>query len=100
MEYGLAKLLDAAGWPQGGRGYWVGDPESLVLRNRVYAPLPEELIDACGPALTELRRGEAGSWIAASQEPGRSGQGECPAEAVARLWLMLAIERSRSRTLG
>ena len=71
----------------------MGDPESLVLRSRVYAPLLGELIDACGPALTELRRGEAGSWIAASQEPERAGQGECPAEAVARLWLMLTNER-------
>ena len=95
MEYGLAKLLEAAGWPQAGRGWWVGDPESLVLRHRVYAPLLEELIDACGPALAELRRGQSGLWIAASQEPERSGQGNCPAEAVARLWLMLAIERSR-----
>jgi hypothetical protein len=34
----------------------VGDPESLVLRHRVYAPLLEELIDACGPALTTAAR--------------------------------------------
>jgi hypothetical protein len=95
VEYRLAKLLEAAGWPQGGRGSWVGDPESLVLRHRVYAPLLEELIDACGPALTALRRGEAGSWIAASQGPERAGQGKCPAEAVARLWLMLTNVRSR-----
>ena len=95
MEYGLAKLLEAAGWPQAGRGRWVGDPETLVLRHRVYVPLLEELIDACGPALAELRRGQSGLWIAASQDRERLGQGHCPAEAVARFWLMLANERSR-----
>ena len=95
MEYGLAKLLEAAGWPQAGRGWWVGDPESLVLRHRVYVPLLEELIDACGPALAELRRCQSGAWIAASQEPERLGQGKFPAEAVARLWLMLTNERSQ-----
>ena len=82
MEYGLAKLLEAAGWPQAGRGSWVGDPESLVLRHRVYAPLLEELIDAsvrgslnCG-AVNPAR----GLLLRKSQ----SGQGKVIAQR--RLW--------------
>ena len=89
MDYGLAKLLEAAGWPQAGRGYWLGDPDRLVVRSRVYVPLLEELIAACGPAFADLRRGEAGSWIARSLKSERSGRGRSPVEAVARLWLML-----------
>jgi hypothetical protein len=86
LAYDLAKELEGAGFPQAGKGEWVGCPQNLVLRaaDRVYAPTLSELIKACGPSFSTLTHGE--SWQA-SNGWGISEFGDSPEDAVARLWL-------------
>lgn len=86
MDYQLAKQLEAAGWPQVGRGRWISDPAGLVARGRIYAPTLEELIEACGPSLVGLRRAENGRWMAYGTA-GITIVGNTPAEVAARMWL-------------
>jgi hypothetical protein len=92
MDFELAQLLQAAGWPQGGAGKWVVDPASIVGRKRVYQPTLEELIEGCGPHLTALRQ-SGGRWTASAEHARVSGR--TPVEAVARLWLQLEDETVR-----
>ena len=49
MDYLLANELKNAGFPQGGRGRWIVDPNRIVVRSedRAYVPTLEELIEAC-----------------------------------------------------
>lgn len=88
VDYRLAEQLEAAGWPQGGMGQWVADPETLIVRRRVYAPTLEELIEACSDGLAQLSRVANGGWVAAGAAV-TSGHGKDPTEAVALLWLEL-----------
>ena len=90
VDYGLAKSLMDAGFPQIGKGSSIGSPEKLVWRisDRVYVPTLEELIDACGENFGSLDKRHDG-WLARA-----NGDQHCfagtPAEAVARLWLTLS----------
>ena len=100
MKYELATELKDAGFPQGGSGAWVGDPNAVVLRggDRVYAPTLSELIAACGSRFGMLRaeivhgaEDAPRKWIAREigNEQIRATVGDNPEEAVARLWLAL-----------
>jgi hypothetical protein len=95
LAYDLAKELDEAGFPQAGKGEWVGSSDHLVLRgaDRVYVPTLSELIEACGPLFATLSRDE--NWKA-SNGLGMSESGESPEEAVARLWLALNQTHDRA----
>jgi hypothetical protein len=73
---------------------WYGDKSKLGLdldlsKEVVYSPTLTELIEACGLPF-ELTCDAAGQWHAsnASKADLRTS-GEAPAEAVARLWLIL-----------
>jgi hypothetical protein len=58
----------------------------------VYSPTLTELIEACG-APFYLSCTDTGHWRAANTANGEGGQtGETPAEAVARLWLLLELK--------
>ena len=92
MDFALANDLKAAGFPQGGRGSWIADPNALVVRSgeRVYTPTLEELIEACGDDFAGVERSKpmhsrchAFSWH------DEMTYGSDPCEAVARLWLAL-----------
>ncbi|HMF20559.1 MAG TPA: hypothetical protein VKG24_00315 [Pseudolabrys sp.] len=89
MDYELAKCLMDAGFPQIGKGRLIGSPNKLVWRtgDRVYVPTLEELIEACGKNFGALDK-EHDGWLA-SANCDQSCAGETPAEAVARLWLLL-----------
>jgi hypothetical protein len=89
MDYELAKSLMDAGFPQIGKGRLIGSLEKLVWRSsdRVYVPTLEELIDACGDDFGSLDKRHDG-WLARANRDQRCFAGT-PAEAVARLWLML-----------
>jgi len=78
-----------AGFPQIGKGRLIGSPNKLVWRtgDRVYVPTLEELIEACGKNFGALDK-EHDGWLA-SANCDQSCAGETPAEAVARLWLLL-----------
>jgi hypothetical protein len=94
VRYELAKQLDEAGFPQGGKGDWLSDPDALIARDRVYAPTLEELIEACGAQFEELQQthtpNESGdTWLAGCSHPHNAWYGKTPTEAVARLWLAL-----------
>jgi hypothetical protein len=92
LQYELAKQLEQAGFPQAGTGTWIGDPDMLIWRSRVYVPTLDELIEACGAEFAELRHAphEAdGTWMASGSNPHRNCYGASHAEAVARLWLTL-----------
>lgn len=93
LDYPIAKKLSDAGFPQGGRGTWLGDPAALVVRSgdRVYVPTLEELIEACGLAFGGLVKGSQ-NWAATSNAlivPLCASEGLTSTEAVARLWLSL-----------
>jgi hypothetical protein len=101
MEYALAQELKDAGFPQGGNGRWVFDPNAIVARarDRVYAPTLDELIEACGESfLMLLKHDDNSGWTATKGGDilfieGRQNEnlstGLTPSEAVARLWLAL-----------
>ena len=81
--------IGRAGWPQGGKGTWLTDPDSLVARVRVYAPSLEELIEGCGMLFSQLNRDVEGGWAAIGGAEGTGGSGKDPVEAVAALWLSI-----------
>ena len=64
MDYSLANELKNAGFPQGGRGRWIVDPNRIVVRfeDRAYVPTLEELIEACGDDFGGIRRCDRGTW--------------------------------------
>jgi hypothetical protein len=78
---------------------WYGDKSKAGLdldlsKEVVYSPTLTELIEACG-APFYLSCTETGHWRAANTvnaEAGRTGEVETPAEAVARLWLLLEVK--------
>jgi hypothetical protein len=96
LDYKLARDLSDAGFPQEGRGTWIGDPAAIVMRraDRVYLPTLSELIAACGKC--GLLPVEPDGWEAVypvGQNPYRDAShvafGSTPEEAVAHLWLAL-----------
>jgi hypothetical protein len=95
MNYALAKELEEAGFPQGGKGCWLLPPDNLVARriDRVYEPTLEELIEAIGPGFFSIElHGRAdnemsGPWVAKTHT--RHQDGSTPTEALAHLWLIL-----------
>lgn len=89
MDYELAKKLMDAGFPQIGKGRFIGSPNKLVWRtdDRVYVPTLEELIEACGTKFASLDKQRDG-WLASANYD-QSCVAETPAEAVACLWLAL-----------
>jgi hypothetical protein len=89
VDYELAKILMAAGFPQSGKGRLIGSPDKLVWRSddRVYDPTLEELIEACGKNFGSLDKQDVG-WLASTNYD-HSCFADTPAEAVARLWLAL-----------
>jgi len=76
---------------------WYGDKSRVGLdldlsKEVVYSPTLTELIEACG-APFYLSCINTGHWLAANTANGQRGQtGETPAEAVARLWLLLEVK--------
>jgi hypothetical protein len=67
---------------------------SIYQKEVVYSPTLTELIEACG-APFYLSCTDTGHWLAANTangEGGQTGEGETPAEAVARLWLLLEVK--------
>src|SRR5687767_4109510 len=96
MDYPLAKELENAGFPQGGKGSFVAPPDKIVVRreDRVYCPTLSELMEACGEAFIGLHRRAAHTWVAydglwVNGEMGIHIEVTSPTaeEAVARLWL-------------
>jgi hypothetical protein len=101
MHYELAKALEDAGFPQGGKGSFVAPPDKIVVRreDRVYRPTLSELVEACvamsesGDFHLEHREGAYRSSACWRQsDPGTAEwfEGATPDIAVARLWLALA----------
>jgi hypothetical protein len=93
ISYQLAKELSDAGFPQAGRGEWVGPADKLVWRrgDRLYSPTLSELIAACGEkieALTHELSPAGNEWVATAFGS-LHARGKIPEEAVARLWLAL-----------
>lgn len=98
MDYGLAKQLKDAGFPQTGEGRFfvegysvpqilINFEDELILS---YSPTLSELIEACGSnfnALSQIRDDHDLTWIATCHESTISGK--TPEEAVAKLWLKL-----------
>ena len=72
--------IGRAGWPQGGKGTWLTDPDSLVARVRGYAPSLEELIEGCGMLFSQLNGEVGGGWTIGAAE-GTGGSGRDPDEA-------------------
>jgi hypothetical protein len=95
LQYAIARQLEEAGFPQAGKGTWIGDPETLVWRSRVYVPTLEELIAACGARFGKLQRSQTlpeEAWTATCSFGRGIGYGNRATEAVARLWLVLKGE--------
>jgi hypothetical protein len=93
MNYELAKRLCEAGFPQGGKGSWVGPTDQIVWRSgdRVYVPTLEELIEACGESFERMGI-ENGSWYAIAVRGNiqySRSHFSTPTEAVAKLYLVL-----------
>lgn len=97
MNYSLARELKEAGFPQEGKGTWVGPMEKLTWSrgDRVYAPTLSELIEACGEGFETLQIDKSRSrWVAISPNETLTSRNAdrlalTPEEAVARLWLAL-----------
>jgi hypothetical protein len=98
MNYELARQLKDAGFPQGGKGIWALPPDSIVAHysDRVYVPSLEELIAACprttNNGLFSISYVTQEYWVAGFEKYGLlvpECWGSTPAEAVARLWLIL-----------
>jgi hypothetical protein len=103
IDFAIANELKDAGFPQGGNGRWLVDPNNIVARgrDRAYVPTLEELIEACGDCFENLGRDTSADdivWIC--NDCGKTKQkegiiagwyeGKTPTEAVARLWLALS----------
>ena len=95
MDYLLANELKNAGFPQGGRGRWIVDPNRIVVRSedRAYVPTLEELIEACGAAFHSVGRVSYAPFLA--RGPIVQATGQTPIEAVARLWLALQAAKPK-----
>jgi len=98
MNYELARQLKDAGFPQRGKGSWTLPPDSIVARrsDRVYIPSLEELIEACPETTNDgflsLSYVAQECWVAGYERQALlvpECWGSTPAEAVARLWLLL-----------
>ena len=92
MDYELAKKLQDAGFPQAGKGSWIGPSSNLIWRSsdRVYNPILSELIEACRDEFDNLNRlRTTGTLRFQAAGAGKIGDGSTPEEAVARLWLAL-----------
>lgn len=109
IEFGLAKELKEAGYPQEGENYWiyalaVGGWKWLEVTavewtesecsDWVVAPTLSELVDACGDRFSDLVRQDNSVWWVATavSRPApylKQGEGDTPEEAVARLWIAL-----------
>jgi hypothetical protein len=104
LSFTLAKRLKAAGFPQrfaGGTAFneqglatqRVGDMQWMTKTTDISVPTLNELIKACGDkfgGLESFLDGTRNRFRAYTQLPGTlSAYGETPAEAVARLWLLL-----------
>lgn len=107
MDYGLAKELEEAGFPQGEMPYY--DSEGFIHRTAeeerswVYTPTLEELIEACGAQFVEGSKVYGftlnyllGAWYANYTDDNdkptpklNNGVGPTPTEAVAKLYLAL-----------
>lgn len=95
MDYGLAKKLKDAGFPQGGES--VLRVLKFEGKIKVYIPTLSELIEACGDRLHVLWQDrDSNSWEASEQwdhacqwhdDDYAQGEGSTPEEAVAGLWL-------------
>jgi hypothetical protein len=78
---------------------WYGNKSTVGMdldlsKEVVYSPTLTEHIEACG-APFYLSCTDTGHWRAANTEigdGGQTGEGETPAEAVARLWLLLEVK--------
>ena len=102
MTYTLAEQLRDAGFPQSGDGRRIGAPTALVWRARdlVYAPTLDELLAACGGQLGQLARLTDGRFEAVARGGSPRVSGDCPTEAVARLWLALSALSVSGVVLG
>lgn len=111
MNYGLAKKLRDAGFPQDGKNYTVTGgrryAEGINSDEFAYVPTLSELIEACGDILlyklpkNNKWSGEKGVWVASDVKEYLCADtyfidtsfdghiGLTPEEAVARLWLAL-----------
>jgi hypothetical protein len=93
MNYELAKQLNDAGFPQGGKGAWTFPPQNLVARSadRIYVPTLSELIEACSDGAFMLLTKGDGVWAATVN--GKLAEGPTAEEAVAKIWLALNFAR-------
>jgi hypothetical protein len=104
VSFEIAKRLKAAGFPQrftGGTAFneqglamqRVGEGQWITQNTEVSIPTLNELIKACGESfggLEHLPYETRNKFRAYKQHPETlSGYGETPAEAVARLWLLM-----------
>lgn len=96
MNYELAKELKEAGFLQGGEGdYSQGEPDAFLgepyKSRNVYYPTLEELIEACGDGIEELKaiRNDLVGWKWEAHTDSYCMVGQTPNEAVSRLWLTL-----------
>ncbi len=107
MTYETALALKEAGFPQGEElscACAFASPEEQedakevfdCGTERVYVPKLEELIEACGTPLREIKQhtSKGGFWTAstARNAGGKNGiaiKGSTPSEAVAKLWINL-----------
>ena len=92
MEYGLAKQLKDAGFPQLSISF-----KTTVEGDSTAVPSLSELIEACGEDFGTLEllldENRYWYWRARSRNGLAVGQGEFPTEALARLWLVLHCRR-------
>ena len=83
MDWELAKELREAGFPQEPRHDFVADPQNP--EDVATVPDLPQLVDACCDFLGGFSRGDD-CWRAHARAP--FCEGDTPAEAVARLWLL------------
>jgi len=98
MTYELAKELQAAGFRQFGKDFYLYKEavngtnatqlESANYHHAAYEPSLEELIEACGDNLSELENTYDG-WRAYCSTDNAEYWAKTNIEAVARLWLAL-----------
>jgi len=92
MEYGLAKQLKDAGFPQLSISF-----KTTIEGDLTAVPSLSELIEACGEDFGTLEllldENRYWGWRAQSRNGLAVGRGEFPTEALARLWLVLDCRR-------